>query len=129
MAFKLLVVDDDKAITDMLADMLLNSGYDVVVAYDGEEALLKVDKENPDIIILDLLLPKLNGFEVLKKIKENTNNKWMPVIIVSAKNELESVQKCYELEADHYLTKPCPLDRVLKGVETMISLIPVRKKQ
>jgi len=129
MAFKLLVVDDDRAITDMLKQMLLNSGYDVAVAYDGEEALLKIKGENPDIIILDLMLPKLNGFEVLKIIREDARDKWRPVIIISAKNELESVQKCYEMEADHYLTKPCPLERVLKGVETMISLIPARKKQ
>lgn len=126
MAYKLLVADDDADILEMLAKKLRKEGYDVVTACDGEEALLKVKENDPDIIILDLTMPKLNGFEVLKEVRTSYNHKWRPVIIVSANTELESLKKCYSMEADHYLTKPCTIDALLKGVRTMISLIPLR---
>src|SRR3989338_9074408 len=106
MAYKLLVVDDDKAIVEMLKQKLLEEGYEVVVAFDGEEALLKLKEDNPDVILLDLMMPKLNGFDVLKEIRQIYKDRWRPVIIISAKSDLESLKTCYDLEADHYLTKP-----------------------
>lgn len=129
MAYKLLVVDDDKDIIETLKSRLLREGYEVTIAYDGQEALVKVKEDNPDVIILDLMLPKLNGFEVLKEIRERYKDKWRPVIILSAKTELESLKTCYNLEADHYLTKPCSIEKLLRGIETMISLMPLRKNQ
>jgi len=126
MSHKLLVVDDDKEIVETLKSRLLKEGFDLTCAYDGEEALTKVKEDNPDIILLDLMLPKLNGFEVLKEIREKHTDKWRPVIIISAKNEFESIKKCYNLEADHYLTKPCKIDDILDGIRIMISLIPAR---
>lgn len=126
MAYKLLVVDDDKEIINTLAPRLRREGYDVSVAFDGEEAIAKVKEHNPDIILLDLMLPKVNGFEVLKEIRQKYKDKWRPIIIISAKHELEAVKECYDLEADHYLTKPCSIENILRGIETMISLIPAR---
>lgn len=128
MTYKILVVDDDREIIESLKSILLKEGYEVVVAFDGEEALAKVKDDNPDIILLDLILPKLNGYEVLKEIRQKYTDKWRPVIIISAKTELESVSKCYALEADHYLTKPCRTENLLRGIRTMISLIPQRMK-
>lgn len=128
MANRILIVDDEKETVETLKGILLKNGYEVSTAFDGEEALLKVRDENPDVILLDLIMPKLNGYDTLKEIREKHNDKWRPVIIISAKTELESVQKCYNLEADHYLTKPCSIDNILRGIETMISLIPSRVK-
>lgn len=127
MAYKLLVVDDDKDVTETLAQMLLRAGYEVVAAFDGEEALRKVTEENPDIILLDLMMPKLNGFEVLREIRAHHQDKWRPVIIISAQTELETMKKCYDMEADHYLSKPCSIENILHGIKTMISLMPLRK--
>lgn len=129
MAYKLLIVDDDKDVIETIKERLLREGYEVTVAFDGEEALLKVKETNPDVILLDLMLPKLNGFEVLREIKQNYKDKWIPVIIISAKRELESVKACYDLEADHYLAKPCSMENILRGIRIMISLIPLRKNQ
>ncbi|MFC1674632.1 response regulator transcription factor [Candidatus Omnitrophota bacterium] len=129
MAYKLLLVDDDKEIIETLRPRLIKEGYDVVVAYDGEEALLKVKQDDPDLLLLDLMMPKLNGFEVLKEVRQKCKDKWRPVIIISARGELETVEKCYDLEADHYLKKPCSIDTILRGIQTMVSLIPLRKKQ
>jgi DNA-binding response OmpR family regulator len=74
------------------------------------------------------VLPKLNGLDVLKEIRQKYKDKWRPVIIISAKAELESLKNCYNLEANHYLTKPCTMDKILQGIKTMISLIPLRKE-
>jgi two-component system response regulator VicR len=127
MAYRLLVVDDERDVVETLKGRLIKEGYEVVMAFDGAEALKKVEEDNPDIVILDLLMPKLNGYEVLKEIRQKYTEKWRPVIIVSAKHELDSVEHCYGLEADHYLTKPCTMENVLRAVRTMVSLIPLRK--
>lgn len=128
MSKRLLIVDDEKETVETLKSILLKNGYEVSVAFDGQEALVKIREDNPDVILLDLVMPKLNGYEVLKEIREKYNDKWRPVIIISAKTELESVQKCYDFQADHYLTKPCSTDNILRAIETMISLIPLRKR-
>lgn len=126
MAYKLLVVDDDQGVAEVQRDVLLKEGYQVTIASDGEEALRKVKEDNPDVILLDLMMPKLNGYEALKQIREKFTDKWRPVIIISARDELDSVKQCYGSEADHYLTKPCSKDDLLRAVRTMISLIPLR---
>jgi DNA-binding response OmpR family regulator len=125
---KILVVDDEKDIVDPVSARLKREGYEVVTAFDGEEALIKVKTEDPDLIILDLMMPKLNGMEVLKQLRENSAGKWRPVIMVSANAELEAIKKCYNMEADLYLTKPCTMEHLVRGVRTMISFIPLRLK-
>ncbi|MFA6216694.1 MAG: response regulator [Candidatus Omnitrophota bacterium] len=126
MAYKVLIADDDKEIVDITRSRLLREGYEVSIAYDGEEALLRAKEDNPDLILLDLTMPKLNGFEVLKEIRSTLLDKWRPVIIISAQAELETLKTCYNMEADHYLTKPCQMEDILRGIQTMLSLIPVR---
>ena len=128
MGYKLLVVDDEKEVVELLRDKLVKSGYEVAVAYDGEEALSKVASEKPDVVLLDLRLPKLDGFEVIKQVREKYKDRWMPIIVVSANTDIEALKQCYGLEADHYLTKPCDMEKILRGVETMISLLPLRKE-
>jgi len=128
MAYKILVVDDDKDIVDSLTKILKRQDYEVETASDGEEAMVKVRETNPDIILLDLVMPKKNGFETLKDIRQQFKDRWRPIIIISAKTELDSVKQCYSCEADHYLTKPCTTENILRGIETMISLIPLRAK-
>lgn len=128
MSYKLLVADDEKDTVASLKSKLVREGYEVSIAFDGEEALMRVKENDPDVILLDLIMPKINGFEVIKEIREKYTDRWRPIIIISAKAELESVKKCYGLEADHYLTKPCSFENILRGIETMLSLIPAREK-
>jgi DNA-binding response OmpR family regulator len=129
MAYKLLVVDDEQEAVEILEKRLTREGYEVVTAFDGQEALVKMREDNPDIILLDLMLPKKNGMEVLKEIRQDFKDKWRPVIIISAKHELDAIKGCYSLEADHYLTKPCSMENILRAISTMISLIPLRQEQ
>jgi DNA-binding response OmpR family regulator len=126
--FKVLVVDDEKDIVEVVGSRLSREGYQVVTAFDGEEALVQIKAEDPDLIVLDLMMPKLNGLDVLKQVRENSPGKWRPVIIVSGNAELESIKRCYNMEADLYLTKPCTMENLVKGVKTMISFIPMRLK-
>lgn len=128
MAYKLLVVDDNKDVVETLQRRLTKEGYEVSAAYDGEEALQKVKEVDPDIVLLDLMMPRLNGFEVLKEVREKFRDKWRPIIIISAKDELESMQRCYGMDADYYLTKPCSIEDILQGIRDMISLLSARIK-
>ncbi len=125
---KVLIADDEPDVREIMAKWVKNEGYEVVTAGDGAEAWEKIQKDVPDIILLDLMMPQMNGFEVLKNLRENPpTEKWQPVIIISALGELEDIKKGLDLEADHYITKPCSLDNVLKAIRIMVSLIPQRR--
>lgn len=100
---KVLVVDDEKPISDIVKFNLAKEGYDVYTAYDGEEALEKVTEVEPDLILLDLMLPKMDGLEVAREVRKTYD---MPIIMVTAKDsEIDKVLGL-ELGADDYVTKP-----------------------
>lgn len=100
---KILVVDDEKPISDIIKFNLTKEGYDVYTAYDGEEAVEKVEEVVPDLIVLDLMLPKMDGLEVCREVRKTHD---MPIIMVTAKDaEIDKVLGL-ELGADDYVTKP-----------------------
>lgn len=122
------MADDEPDVLEIMAKKIKAADYDVVAAADGEEAWQKIVSEDPDIIILDVNMPSLDGFGVLKRLREKPpTKKWQPVIIVSAREELADFQKGFSLEADHYLTKPCNIEDILKGIRLMSQLIPQHK--
>ncbi|SFG26933.1 response regulator YycF [Sporolactobacillus nakayamae] len=103
MESKILVVDDEQPIADILQFNLEKEGYEVVCAYDGEEALEKVEQENPDMILLDVMLPVKDGMEVCREVRKTHN---MPIIMLTAKDsEIDKVLGL-EMGADDYVTKP-----------------------
>ena len=125
---KVLIADDEKDVLDIMEKKIAAAGYIVVTADNGQEAWEKIQSEVPDVILLDLTMPKMDGFEVLKHLREKPpTTKWQPVIIVSAHGELDNIAKGFSLEADHYITKPCDMEVVLRGIRLMVSLIPQRK--
>ncbi|MGH2189274.1 response regulator, partial [Enterococcus faecium] len=96
-------VDDEKPISEIVKYNLVKEGYEVFTAYDGEEALEKVEEVEPDLIILDLMLPKMDGLEVAREVRKTHD---MPIIMVTAKDsEIDKVLGL-ELGADDYVTKP-----------------------
>jgi two-component system response regulator VicR len=100
---KILVVDDEKPISDIIKFNLEKEGYEVITAFDGEEALEKVEQENPDLLVLDIMLPKVDGLEVVREVRKTYN---MPIIMATAKEtEIDKVLGL-ELGADDYVTKP-----------------------
>ena len=127
MSIKVLIADDEDSILEIMAKKVAMQGYAVVMARDGQEAWDKIVSENPDVIILDVTMPKMDGWSVLYKLRsEPPSKKWQPVIILSALGETVNIQKGLDLEADHYLTKPCRIEDILKGIRLMVSLIPMR---
>lgn len=130
MSIKILIADDEKDILEIMAKKVAAEGYTVVTAHDGEEAWEKIKSESPDVILLDLTMPKMDGLDVLKNLRQSPpSNKWQPVIIVSARRDLEDMEKGLSLEADHYITKPCNVADIIKGIKLMVSLIPQRKSK
>ncbi|KRL38339.1 response regulator YycF [Liquorilactobacillus uvarum] len=100
---KILVVDDEKPISDIVKFNLTKEGFDVYTAYDGEEALKQVKEVNPDLVLLDIMLPKIDGLEVAREVRKTHD---MPIIMVTAKDaEIDKVLGL-ELGADDYVTKP-----------------------
>ena len=129
MSIKILIADDEPDVLEIMAKKVVAAGYDVVTAPDGQIAWEKIVSEKPDAVLLDLTMPGLHGFEVLEKLRKKPPfEKWCPVIIISAHNELSNIQKGFALEAEHYLTKPCLPQEILKSIELVLSLKEQRKE-
>ena len=125
---KILLAEDEPDVLEVMAKKVANNGYEVVTAVDGQEAWDKIVQESPDIVILDINMPRMDGFQVLKLLREEPpGGKWIPVIIVSARAEIADIDQGFSLQADHYITKPCHVDDVLKGIRLMAMLIPQRR--
>ncbi len=114
---KILVVDDEQSITDLIKLDLEFEGYQVETAYDGREALEKVESFQPDVIILDIMLPHITGYEVCKKVNEKYN---IPVILLTAKTDIVDKVLGLELGADDYMTKPFDNRELLARVKALI---------
>jgi len=116
-SYKILIVDDEAPIHSYLQRKLSKLGYTVFVAEDGEEALSQAFSNFPDIILLDVKLPKLNGIETCKRLKsdERTNN--IPILMLSAKAQTEEIKEGLEAGADRYLCKPIGFPDILKEIK------------
>ncbi len=103
---KILAVDDEKHIVRLVQVNLERAGYEVVTANDGKEALQKVQDENPDLVVLDVMMPYMDGFEVLQNLRRNPATRDIPVIMLTAKAQDADVFKGWQSGVDCYLTKP-----------------------
>ena len=116
--YKILIAEDDRNILAGLIDNLKMDGYSTVIARDGEAALKQVKDRNPDLLILDVMLPKLSGFEVCKKLKELGSS--IPIIILSAKGDEADKVLGLELGADDYVTKPFSPRELLVRIKAVL---------
>lgn len=114
MSKKILVIDDEKAIADIIKFNLKKEGYDVITANDGEEGITKVFTENPDLILLDIMMPKVDGYEVCKKLREKIST---PIIMLTARAEEVDKVLGLELGADDYVTKPFGIRELIARVK------------
>ncbi len=117
---KVLVVDDEKAISDIIKFNLEKDGYTVDTAFDGDEALKKVFLFKPDLVLLDVMLPKLDGFQVCRKIRESFD---IPIIMLTAKEEEVDKVLGLELGADDYITKPFGMRELMARVKSNLRRI------
>lgn len=118
---KILAVDDQKNIVKLIQVNLEKAGYDVVCAYDGIEALDKVYTERPDLIVLDVMMPRKDGFVTLKELKQNPATKDIPVIMLTAKAQDADIFKGWQSGVDCYLTKPFNPPELLTFVKRIFS--------
>ena len=116
---KILVVDDEDNISSYLSRKLSKLGYEVFVASDGETAIDITFSRLPDIVLLDVKLPKMNGYEVCRKIKSNETTRLTPVIMLSAKTQGNEIQQGLDAGCDLYLTKPIGFPDILQHVRSI----------
>jgi two-component system cell cycle response regulator DivK len=118
---KILIVEDNEMNRDMLSRRLQRKGYDVVVALDGQEGVAMAASETPDLILMDMSLPVLDGWEATRQIKGNEATRGIPIIALTAHAMSTDRQKAFEAGADDYDTKPVELDRLLGKMEALLA--------
>jgi DNA-binding response OmpR family regulator len=117
---KILVVDDEIYIVHILDFSLGMEGYEVITALDGEQALEKLHSERPDLIVLDIMMPKLDGYEVCKAIKSNPQTRHVPVILLSAKGRNVDQKMGFDVGADDYITKPFSPRKLVERINQLL---------
>jgi len=122
LAYSVLVVDDEPMARTMLRLMLVRAGFDVREAEDGKTALAEVAQVVPDLMILDIMMPGIDGFEVCTRLRAEGNTAGLPIIMLSARTDAQSVKKGLELGADRYLTKPVGPDELTRHVREVLSI-------
>jgi two-component system alkaline phosphatase synthesis response regulator PhoP len=120
MSDKILIVDDEPGITDLVGRALRQQGYKTICAADGDEALNMIFEELPDMVILDLMLPKMDGWEVCRRVKSDKKTKNIPVLMLTARNSAEDVVQGLDLGADDYMRKPFPLAELLARIRVLL---------
>ena len=120
---KILFIEDEPTLQKTFKEILEKEGYQLISAFDGENGLVLAKKEKPDLILLDLILPKKDGFEVLKELKSDEETKEIPVIVLTNLEEIDSVEKALELGANTYLVKAqYKLEEVVQKVKKALGL-------
>ena len=120
MAKKILIVDDEVQLVEMVKMRLEASGYEIIFAHDGQEGLDKAKKEKPDLMILDLMLPKIDGYKVCRMLKFDEKYKQIPIILFSARAQDEDKQMGKEVGADAYITKPFDPQALLGKIKELL---------
>jgi len=125
MAKTILVVDDERHIVRLVEVNLERAGYEVTAAYDGQEAVASAQAERPDMIILDVMMPRMDGFEALKELRSDSRTKDIPIIMLTAKAQDADIFKGWASGVDSYLTKPFNprellafVDRIFQSLES-----------
>ena len=118
---RVLLVDDETSIIKVVGKRLEVAGYEVLTAMDGDEGLTKASLGNPDVIVLDLMMPKVNGFEVCAALKKDPKYQHIPVIIFTGKGRAMDEQICRECGANAYLTKPHKPEELIEQIEALLA--------
>jgi len=119
---KIMVIDDSKTIRRTAETLLQREGYEVITAVDGFEALSKIAEANPDIVFVDIMMPRLDGYQTCALIKNSQNYQNIPVIMLSSKDGLFDQAKGRVVGSDEYLTKPFSKDELLNAIRNHISV-------
>ena len=119
---KIMVVDDNQQNLELLQAYLEDMDCQTIPAYDGQQALNLINKQLPDLILLDIMMPKMSGFEVCRRIKGSPKTKNIPIIMVTALNEFGDIERAVEAGTDDFISKPINKLELLTRVKTMLKL-------
>ncbi len=118
---KILIAEDERDIRDLVAFTLRFAGHEVVTAANGEEAVAQVPRENPDLILMDVRMPRMTGYEACRIIKTNPNLRDIPIVFLSAKGQESEIQTGMEAGAEEYLLKPFAPDQLTDRVKAILA--------
>ena len=118
---KILIAEDERDIRDLVAFTLRFAGYEVVAAANGEEAVLLAPKENPDLILMDVRMPRMTGYDACRVLKANPDLKDIPVVFLSAKGQENEIATGLEVGAEEYLLKPFAPDQLTERVKAILA--------
>jgi two-component system phosphate regulon response regulator PhoB len=117
---RILVVEDEEALCALLEYNIAKEGFDVLVAMDGEEALIRIEEESPDLVLLDWMLPKVSGIEICRQIRASAETRDLPVIMLTARGEEDDRIRGLDTGADDYLTKPFSVPELIARVRALL---------
>lgn len=116
---KILIVEDNEMNRDMLSRRLIKKGFEIIIAVDGEEGVKKTHSEKPDLILMDMSLPVMDGWEATKKLKSNSDTSKIPIIALTAHAMAQDKEKALAAGCDEYDTKPIDLNRLLSKISSL----------
>ena len=116
---KILIVEDNEMNRDMLSRRLIKKGFEIIIAIDGEEGVKKTLSEKPDLILMDMSLPVMDGWEATKKLKSNSDTSKIPIIALTAHAMAQDKEKALAAGCDEYDTKPIDLNRLLSKISSL----------
>ncbi len=127
MAYKILVVDDEPTIVRLMEFILARQGHEMLVAVNGEEALEKIRAHSPDLVLLDIMMPRIDGYEVARAVRADPATALLPIIMLSAKAQEEDIRKGLEIGVDEYITKPFSPEHLVHVVAGYLSRLSADK--
>lgn len=125
---RILIVEDEQALVKGLK-LQLEDSYDVLMAMDGKQGLDMATTHLPDLILMDITMPEMDGLEVLKRLKEDTATATIPVILLTAKVEVENIYRGYKIGADYYITKPFSTTQLMNGISLFLEIENTEKAE
>jgi len=120
---KIMIIDDEKDLVDFVKIRLEANGYQVVSAYDGEEGVVICLRENPDLVLLDILIPKIDGLKVCQALKKGPSTAGIPIIMLTAKDRTEDIKLAREAGADGYIIKPFDSATLLLNIKDQLDKV------
>ena len=120
MAEKILIADDEESLVEFIGRALKKQGYRVITAYDGDNALFLIGEELPDLVILDLMMPLMDGWEVCRRAKSDSATRDIPILMLTARSSPDDAVQGLDLGADDYMRKPFSLDELLARVRVLL---------
>ncbi len=129
MAYKILVVDDEPTIVRLMEFILARQGHAMIVATNGEDALEKIRTQKPDLVLLDIMMPRIDGYAVAQTVRADPSTASLPIIMLSAKAQEEDIRKGLEVGVDEYITKPFAPDHLVQVVAEYLQRIKTEPSQ